>query len=101
MIHEVKCYPEYFAELDDGIKPFEVRKKDRSYQVGDILAVNEFAPFEYEFSSDEMRERFSRTVNGVGRYSGNCLMFKITYILDDPQYCKDGMVILGLARCEI
>ena len=101
MIHEVKCCPEYFAALKSGIKTFEVRKKDRPYQVGDILALNEFAPFEYEFSSEEMRERFSRTVNDVGRYSGDCLLFKITYILDDPQYCKDGMVILGLARCEI
>ena len=101
MIHEVKCFPEYFAELKSGIKTFEVRKKDRPYQVGDILALNEFTPFEYEYSSEEMRESFSRTVNGVGRYSGDCLLFKITYILDDPQYCKDGMVILGLARCEI
>lgn len=100
MIHELKCRPEYFAALSNGTKPFEVRKKDRPYQVGDILAVNEFAPFEYKFGSDEMYERFSRSSDN-GRYSGDCLLFKITYILDDPQYCKDGMVILGLARREI
>lgn len=100
MIHEVKCQPEHFAALKSGAKTFEVRKKDRPYQIGDILAVNEFAPFEYEFSSEEMREGFSRTSDS-GRYSGDCLLFKITYILDDPQFCKDGMVVLGLARCEI
>ena len=100
MIHEVKCRPEYFAELAAGTKPFEVRKKDRPYQAGDILAVNEFAPFDYEFSSEEMHERFSRTSHN-GRYSGDCLQFKITYVLDDTNFCKDGMVILGLARCEI
>ena len=100
MIHEVKCRPEYFAALAAGTKPFEVRKKDRPYQAGDILAVNEFAPFEYKFYSEDECERFSRTSEN-GRYSGNCLLFKITYILDDPQFCKDGMVVLGLARCEI
>ncbi len=100
MIHEVKCRPEYFAALADGRKSFEVRKKDRPYQVGDILAVNEFVPFEYKFCSEDECERFSRTSES-GRYSGNCLLFKITYILDDTNFCKDGMVILGLARCEI
>lgn len=101
MIHEVKCYPKYFERLKSGAKPFEVRKKDRPYQIGDLLAVNEFAPFDYKFSSAEMCEDFSRVVNGAGRYSGEHLLFKITYILDDPQYCKDDTVILGLARCEI
>lgn len=100
MIHEVKCCPEYFSALKSGIKTFEVRKNDRPYQVGDILALNEFVPFGHKFSSDDEYERFRRTSNEC-RYSGDCLLFKITYILDDPQYCKDGMVILGLARCEI
>lgn len=101
MIHEVKCYPEYFEALKSGAKTFEVRKKDRPYQLGDLLAVNEFAPFDYKFSSEEIIESFSRVVNGAGRYSGDHMLFKITYVLDYPQFCKDGMVILGLARCEI
>lgn len=100
MIHELKCQPEYFAALKSGAKTFEVRKKDRPYQIGDFLAVNEFVPFEYKFSSDEMYKSFSRTSQN-GRYSGECLLFKITFILDDPEYCKDRMVVLGLARCEI
>ena len=79
---------------------FKVCKKDRPYQIGDLLAVNEFADFKYEFCSDDERERFDRTTEG-GRYSGECLLFKITYILDDKEYCKDEMVILGLARIEI
>ncbi len=100
VIHVVKCLPEYFTAAETDNKPFEVRRKDRPYQVGDLLAMNEFAPFEYEFGSEEERERFSR-VSDCGRYSGKWLLFRITYILDNPQFCKDGMVILGLARCEI
>ena len=100
MIHDAKCRPEYFEKLKTGVKSFEVRKKDRPYQVGDFLAVNEFVDFNCEFHSDDEYEKFSR-VTEDGRYSGECLLFKITYILDDREYCKDGMVILGLARCEI
>lgn len=100
MIHSVKCNPDYFTALQNGNKTFEVRRKDRPYQIGDFFAVNEFADFNYKYSSDDMREEFSR-ISDNGRYSGECLLFKITYILDDPEYCKDGMVILGLARCEI
>lgn len=102
MVHSVKCYPNYFKALKDGTKTFEVRENNHSYAVGDYLALNEFQPDPDPFETvfEEMLEKFTRK-EGNGRYSGNCLLFKITYILDDPQYCKDGMVILGLARCEI
>ena len=100
MMHSVKCSPNYFTALQNGNKTFEVRRKDRPYQIGDLIAVNEFADFDYEYGSDEMREKFSR-ISDNGRYSGECLLFKITYILDDTKYCKSDTVILGLARCEI
>ncbi len=89
MVHSVKCHPDYFKVLKDGTKTFEVRKKDRLYEVGDYLAVNEFAP-------SEQVDPYSlnvglRQTNG-GFYTGDCLLYKITYILDDPQYCKDGKI---------
>lgn len=102
MIHTVKCYPEYFRALTDGSKPFEVRENDRIYEVGDYLAVNEFLPEEDPYTlrknSPEQDGGFSRAADD-GYYSGKCAMFKITYILDDKKFCRDGMVILGLARC--
>lgn len=98
MIHVVKCNYEYFKLLKDGTKPFEVRKNDRLYEVGDHLAVNEFVPDDQHDPYD-MDSGLRHTSGGY--YTGDCLMYKITYILNDPQYCKDGMVILGLARIEI
>lgn len=98
MIHSVKCDYKHFGALKDGSKTFEVRKNDRLYEVGDHLAVNEFV-------SDEQRDPYEADVGlrrtDGGYYTGDCLLYKITYIFNDPQYCKDGMVILGLARCEI
>lgn len=101
MIHTVKCYPEFFKALADGSKPFEVRKNDRTYKAGDFLAVNEFLPEEDPYTlRSGMKEPYGGYHHAVedGYYSGNCMLFKITYVLDDPRFCKEGMVVLGLAR---
>lgn len=100
MIHAVKCLPEYFAQLDKGDKTFEVRKNDRPYMVGDLLAVNEFVPFDYNFSSEKEYQRFMDRghTDDAGWYSDRFLIFRIIYILDNPDFCKDGTVILGLKK---
>ena len=80
MVHAVKIDPIYFKASAAGIKTFEVRKKDRPYIAGDYIALNEW--------------------DGE-KYTGKCTLHKITYILADPEYCKDGYIILGLTPCAI
>lgn len=36
-VHEIKTLPEFFQLQVEGLKPFEVRRNDRGYQVGDIF----------------------------------------------------------------
>lgn len=76
MVHELKTLPEYFDSVQKLQKNFEVRKNDRPFDIGDFVALN-------EWSKDT-------------GYTGRCMLLEITYILDDPNYCKDGFVILGL-----
>lgn len=96
MVHAVKVLSKYYHDLIAGDKTFEVRKNDRPYQVEDILAVNEFIPKEQvNLEKGEDVPKFWRK-SGDGYYTGFGKLFKITYILDDPQFCKEGMVILGL-----
>lgn len=76
MIHELKISPEYFDAVAQGVKPFEVRKNDRMFKVGDVLWLREWYGNVYTM-------RNTRKV--------------ITYILDDPDYIKEGYIILGLA----
>lgn len=77
MIHDLKILPEYFVEVVRGNKTFEVRKDDRPFNVGDELILYE--------------------VN-CGRYTGRNIKVIITYILRNPDYCKEGYCILGIKQ---
>lgn len=43
-LHELKTWPEYFQQIVDGNKTFEVRRDDRGFQVGDLLMLCEYEP---------------------------------------------------------
>lgn len=45
-MHTLKTLPEFFDASKRGVKPFEVRKNDRDFQVGDVLELVEFDPSE-------------------------------------------------------
>lgn len=80
MIHALKTAPGYFVDVISGEKSFEVRKNDRPFHIGDMLALNE-----YIAESDT--------------YTGRSCIVTIEYILSEKEYCKDGYVILGIAPC--
>lgn len=54
MIHELKIKPQYYEDIKIGLKPFEIRKNDRDFKLGDILILNEYD-------------------SGAGTYSGRAL----------------------------
>ena len=37
MRHELKINPQYYEDVKIGLKPFEIRKNDREFKLGDIL----------------------------------------------------------------
>ena len=73
--HYVKILPEYYIAVDNGTKTFEIRFNDRNYKVGDILHLQEFCG---------------------GQYTSRELTKEICYMIDSPDYCKDGFVVLGI-----
>lgn len=81
MVHGLKALPECFTAVQSMNKNFEVRKNDRPFDIGDIVALNEWTPED--------------------GYSGRCMLLEITYILDNPEYCKEEYVILGLFPLSI
>jgi hypothetical protein len=55
--HDLKTWPEFFAALIDGTKPFELRKNDRDYHVGDVLRLREWDPATKAYSGRETGRR--------------------------------------------
>lgn len=79
MIHELKCWPTYFAAVLDGSKPFEVReRRDRDFKVGDELWLREWDQMSFKYSGRECH----RTV---------------TYVLDAAPFAPPGYCVMGLS----
>lgn len=77
MTHALKTWPAYYKYVEDGSKPFEVRKMDRPFKTGDTVILQEYDP-----------------VNGG--YTGKEKTFKIGYVLIDTPFVKKGSCVFGL-----
>lgn len=73
--HTLKTLPEYFIEVWNGKKKFEVRKNDRDFQVGDILKLIEYDP-QTENSTGFIHQKVSYILHGpaFGIQEGYCVM---------------------------
>lgn len=80
MIHELKILPHFFTDVIKGEKTFEIRKNDRPFHKGDLLALNEYDG-QY--------------------YTGNSCLVYIDYIMNDPDYCKKDMVVMAIKPCSV
>ena len=77
-VHKLKTWPMFFQAVLEGSKPFELRKNDRHFNVGDILILEEYDP-------------------DAEGYTGRKCERKISYVLDaNPFIDLHGHVILGL-----
>lgn len=71
-LHELKIKAEYANAKLKGIKPFEIRKNDRDFKVGDII-------------------RYHCIDSPIVDGNISVLLFEIVYITDYEQ--KDGYVV--------
>jgi len=79
MEHICKIKSMFFPDVLSGKKPFELRKNDRLYSVGDKLVL---------FETDDAEKE-----------TGNTAIMKVTYILNGPFYgLMDGFCIMGIKR---
>lgn len=76
-IHILKTWIEYFDDVANGIKTFEIRKNDRNFQVGDILLLEEYC-------------------NKTEHYTGAWVKVLVTYILDKQPFVPEGYVCMAI-----
>jgi hypothetical protein len=80
--HELKTWPLYFRAVANGSKPFEVRKDDRGFAVGDVLWLREWDPATQEYTGDECRA-------------------EVTYVLRDyAPAIGEGYAVLGVEKIQ-
>lgn len=85
-VHELKCWPPHWADVDSGAKRVEICRDDRSYQVGDTLFLREWDP--YMKLSD---------LGPEGPYTGRSCRRRVTHILQGGQFgLASGYVALSL-----
>ena len=78
-IHNVKILSEYFVEVCTGKKTAELRLADRPYTEGDSLVLHEY--------------------DGT-KLTGRKVTTRITHVLRDPRYLKEGFVLLSFVLDE-
>lgn len=86
MIHELKCWPEYFQAVKSGEKPFEVRKWERPYRVGDYLLLREYDNLKLNYTGDSIKREIT-------------YLLDMTYLPGDNIPHFAGYVVMGL-KCE-
>lgn len=74
MVHELKIKPEYFEKVISGEKTFEIRKNDRNFAVGDVLALNEWDK----------------------EYTGRSCLVYIDYILSAEEFMLPHIVAMAI-----
>lgn len=102
--HHIKIDTAYVDAVITGIKPFEVRKNDRGYQVGDHLMMTEVG--------DPGLDSYGRERHWISKASdssGGCcrlarvVVARVTYVYSgDPRWpaLTPGYVVLGLGGIE-
>lgn len=74
-VHDIKIGKEFFEDVKNNVKTFELRKNDRNYKVGEILELHEYE---------------------AGEETGKTCRKLITYMLKEFTGLQDGYCILGL-----
>lgn len=84
--HELKTIPPFFADIEKGLKTFEIRKNDRDFRVGDRLLLREFR------WDDGLRK---------SDYTGREVWVRVTYLLATSEgWLPPGYVAMAIVPCE-
>lgn len=66
-LHELKIWPQFFDDVVNKLKTYEVRVNDRAFQVGDIITMREWDP-------------------DVKMYSGRSCQIRILHMTDSSHW---------------
>ena len=79
-IHEVKSWSHLFDAIRWGKKPYDLRKNDRNYKIGDVLILEKYD-------------------NIAGRYTGDVCRRTVSYITNNDTPCAVSSAVLPNEYC--
>lgn len=79
--HHLKTWPEYFIIVKNGHKTFEVRKRDKDFQLTDAVLLQEWDPITKQYTGQEVAAR-------------------ITYILEEFEGLRPGYCAMSIKPVE-
>ena len=75
MVHELRTWPQYFDLVAQGMKPFELRKNDRNFEVGDVILLQRFDPESNSYTGEEITALITCLLeNFAGIEHGYCIL---------------------------
>jgi len=89
--HHVKCWTQYFNDVDRGEKRFDLRKNDRDYKVDDQITLQEWDPTRGEYTGRRLTFRICYALRGVTDWENDAATIPMRGL-------RAGYVILGLAE---
>lgn len=79
-VHKVKSWSHFFQAISDGLKKHDLRRKDRDYNIGDTIVLEEYD-------------------NINGKYTGRSLKTEVTYITDNRYPCAYSSAVIPNDYC--
>lgn len=97
MKHKLKTYQEHLDNIRLGVKPYEIRRNDRDFKVGDILWLKGWNPTREEYTGDELKVDVLSVLENVpefGLAAGFCIMGikirpKLPTVEEKKEYVED------------
>jgi hypothetical protein len=88
-VHDLKTWPEYFEQLDNGEKTFEIRRNDRGFKQGDVLRLREYDPA--RCNADGCKR------GNCPGYTGRSIVYRVGFVYDGGVGgLEDGYVVMAL-----
>lgn len=79
-VHELKTWPEHWADVAANKKTHEVRQNDRDFAVGDVLCLQEYD-------------------RATGKWTGKFVFRRVKHVLHGGEHgVEAGYVVLSLGR---
>lgn len=95
--HHLKTWPEPFEAVLSGAKPYEIRRSDRDYAVGDLLVLSEWLPASCQYTGRRALRRVTyMTAGGKWGLPADLCVLGMTVASEDEAGSAPVATMVGL-----